>query len=188
MVAILFTSCKKDEVRPVPPAPPSAGVDYISLGEKEVLYGESPTVIDIDQDNVNDLIFSVWLVGDPIQQQDKRQFRIGSGINTSLAVNSNEQVPVMMKGANIPLSNFDGYSWFKVSSVILVQRIENINGDISWNGNWQGATKKYLSFQLIKNNQRFGGWVELSVDVVNEKLILHRLAISKEGEREINAG
>jgi hypothetical protein len=189
IVSILFSSCRKDEIKPAPtPADPAAEMVYKDLGEKEIRFAQPPTVIDIDQDNHYDLIFSVWLVGDPILQQDKRQFRVSSGINTNLAVNAIEEVPSMVKDETIPLADFNGYNWFKVSSVILVQRIEDIDGDISWNGNWQGATKKYLPFQLLKNNQRYNGWIELSADVANEKLILHRLAICKKAEKEIKAG
>ena len=185
---VLFTSCSKEEAKPLPPPLDPLEMDYTSLHEKEIKYAQPAAIIDLDGDNQTDLVFGVLLVGDPLEQQDKRQFRLSSGIHTNLAVNNNEQVPAMVKDEVIPLSNFNGYNWYKVSSVILVQRIENIDGIISWNGNWQGATKKYLPFQQMKNNQRFNGWIELSVDVFNEKLILHRMAISKLPETVIKAG
>jgi hypothetical protein len=57
-----------------------------------------------------------------------------------------------------------------------------------WEGNWKTATKKYLPIQVRKNNLRFNGWIELTVDTLHEKIILHRAAISKAGEKEIIAG
>jgi hypothetical protein len=190
LIAItLLASCGKEDVKSAPvPADPVTEITYKDLAEKEVKYNEPATVIDLDGDNQSDLIFGVLLVGDPLQQQDKRQFRVSSGINTNLAVNAIEQVPSMIKDETIPLSGFNGYNWFKVSSVILVQRIEDVQGAITWNGTWKGAVKKYLPFQLLKNNQRFNGWIELSVDIAAEKLVLHRLAISKLAERLIKAG
>ena len=185
----LFLSCKKNDARRIPlPTDPAEEITYTDLHEKEIKYNEPATIIDIDQDNTTDLIFSVWLVGDPVLKQDKQQFRISSGINTSMAVNVNEEVPAMVKNDLIPIANFNGYNWFKVSSIILVQRIENENGVISWHGNWQGAVKKYLPLQLEKNNQRYNGWVELTVDTANQKLVLHRLAMSKKSEKNIKAG
>lgn len=189
LIAFPFISCKKDPVTPAPiPTEPPVEMIYKDLEEKEIRFAQPAFIIDLDEDNTSDLIFSVWLVGDPILQQDKRQFRVGSGVNTNLAVNAAEEAPALLKDENIPLSNFNGYNWYKVSSVILVQRIEDVNGTIRWNGTWQGVTKKYLPFQLLKNNQRFNGWLELSVDITNEKLVLHRLAISKNAEKEIKAG
>jgi len=189
VVAVSLNSCKKDRVIQVPiPTDPPVEMIYRDLHEKEIKYAQPATIIDLDEDNTSDIIFFVWLVGDPVMQQDKRQFRVSSGINTNLAVNTAEQVPALLKDDNIPLSNFNGYSWYKVSSVILVQRIEDVNGNISWDGTWQGVTKKYLPFQLLKNNQRFNGWLELSVDIANEKLVLHRLAISRHAEKVIKAG
>jgi hypothetical protein len=189
IAALLFTSCKKDDVKPSSiPTDPSPEMVYKNLGEKEIKYAQPSIVIDLDSDNQADLIFGVLLVGDPVEQLDKRQFRVTSGINTNLPVNASEQVPAMIKDETIPISDFNGYNWFKVSSIILVQRVEDINGGISWNGNWKGAIKKYLPFQLLKNDQRFNGWIEISADVVNEKVVLHRLAISKVAEKEIKAG
>jgi hypothetical protein len=187
VAAVALISCTKDRTIPVATDPPAEMI-YKDLHEKEIRFAQPAYVIDLDEDKTSDLIFSVWLIGDPVLQQDKRQFRVSSGIHTNLAVNAAEQVPALSKDDNIPLSNFNGYSWYKVSSVILVQRIEDVNGNISWDGTWKGTTKKYLPFQLLKNRQRFNGWLELSVDIANEKLLLHRIAISKNAEKEIKAG
>lgn len=185
----LFVSCKKEKGILFPPvAVPQPAMDYINLHDSAIEYAKPVTVIDLDGDGFSDLKFGVVLVGDPINQQDKRQFTVSSGIHSMLPVNAIGQVPVMSKDDLIPLDNFDGYSWWLVSSVLMVQRIENINGDISWVGPWKGAIKKYLPFQMLKNNQRHNGWIELSVDVAQQKIVLHRLALSKEGEKQIKAG
>jgi len=45
-----------------------------------------------------------------------------------------------------------------------------------------------LPVQVLVNNQRFNGWVELSFDMSAEKIILHKAAISKLPERGVIAG
>ncbi|MBL0357102.1 MAG: hypothetical protein IPP72_09540 [Chitinophagaceae bacterium] len=188
LAAIVLVSCEKENEHKPPVAIPVPEMELIDLHDTAIRYGKPVTVIDLDGDNHSDLKFAVILVGDPILQQDKHQYTVSSGVNSKLAVNSSEQAPVMNKGTVIPLADFNGYKWWLVSSVMMIQRIENMNGAIIWEGHWKDAVKKYLPFQLIKNNQRYNGWVELSVDVLQEKIVLHKIAVSKEAEREIKAG
>jgi hypothetical protein len=181
---VLFSSCKKKDN----PVPVNAEMNYVNLSDRVVAYQQGAVHLDINNDNEVDLHFSVWLVGDPVLEQDKRQFRVSSGIHTRLAVHVNEETPVMEKGETVFLSSFNGYSWYEASSIILVQRIEEISGNVFWTGNWKTANKKYLPFQLLKNNQRYNGWIELTVDMVQEKIILHKAAYSKLPEKDIRAG
>lgn len=184
MVIVLFSSCKRIDVEITIPE----DMTYVNLNNRTVAFQQGPVVLDLDHNYENDLIFSVWLVGDPMLEQDKRQFRVSSGIHTRLAVNANEETPVMGVGDMIYLSSFNGYNWYEVSSIILVQRVEGMYGPIFWTGNWQTAYHRYLPFQLVKNNQRYNGWVELTVDLEQEKIILHKAAYSNLPERKIRAG
>lgn len=181
---VFFSSCKKKDIE----LPPTVEMNYINLNDRVVAYQHPSVILDIDSDNENDLGFGVLLVGDPILEQDKRQFRISSGIHTRLAVSPNEETPVTESGDAIYLSSINGYNWYEASSVILVQRIEGMYGPIFWQGNWKTANRKYLPFQLLKNNQRYNGWVELTVDIAQEKIILHKAAYSKLAEKNIRAG
>ena len=182
---VFFSSCNKKEVE-LPSSP--AEMNYVNLNDRVVAYQQPSVILDIDNDNENDLGFGVLLVGDPILEQDKRQFRVSSGIHTRLAVNAIEETPVTGNGETVFLSSFNGYNWYEVSSIILVQRIEGMYGPIFWTGNWKTADRKYLPFQLVKNNLRYNGWVELTVDIAQEKIILHKAAYSKLPEKNIRAG
>jgi len=46
----------------------------------------------------------------------------------------------------------------------------------------------YLPLQIIIEGKRHNGWIELTADQQNERLILHRAAISKSPEKIIKAG
>lgn len=69
-----------------------------------------------------------------------------------------------------------------------MERNEFATGTILWRGNWVDKGKRYMPFQIYKNNQRYNGWIELTADKEAEKIILHRMAISKEAEKNIIAG
>ncbi|MFT3681632.1 MAG: hypothetical protein QM791_15280 [Ferruginibacter sp.] len=185
--SLLLFSCKKESTRQLPEnnAPE---MEHIDLYDTVVKYKSPIIIFDFDKDGFSDLKFGVILVADPVEQKTKHQFRVVSGIHTKFAIDPTGEMPVLNKGQQVPLTNFNGYEWWLVSSVILVQRVENINGNVSWLGLWQGAVKKYLPFQLIKNEQRYNGWVEISVFTNEEKIILHRLALCKEPEKIISVG
>lgn len=185
---LMLISCQKAvEVVP-PPAVPLPQMQTFTLSDRKVQYGGTPVRIDAYGDGTTDLLFGVLLVGDPIGKVDKRQFRVTSGFYTNLPVMAGEQVKVFSKADVISLENFDGNHWYNASSVILAERQEDLTGNISWNGNWLQASHKYLPFQVLKNNGRYNGWIELSVDNTAEEVILHRGAISLEAEKSIKAG
>jgi hypothetical protein len=184
-VLFVFASCKKETYTlPLP----VDEMEYVDLNNREIRRNSRSAIIDLNKDNEPDLIFGVLLVGDPLHSLDKTQYRVGSGIFSRLPVNYLEQVPMLNKTDTVFLTNFKGYDWYEISSVILVEKVENLAGTIVWRGNWQTAAKNYVPVQVIKNQQRFTGWVELTVDIVNEKIILHRSAISKHPEKIIRAG
>ncbi len=126
------------------------------------------------------------LVGDPLHMQDKLKWMVTSDIDTNLPVNTLEQSLVMSKGDLVPLDDFNGYHWYNASSVMLAQKITSTTGPVFWEGNRKNATALYLPVQVLKNGQRFNGWVQWSMDMANESVVLHLAAISKVAERVIH--
>ena len=184
-IVLILASCRKAHA----PSPlPANDLQFSDLNDREVKYKGPAAIIDLNKDNEPDLVFGVLPVGDPLNNVDKTQFRVSSGIFTRLPVNHLEQVPMLDRSDTVFLNNFNGYNWYEISSVILVEKVEDVAGTIVWRGNWQTAAKNYLPVQVLKNEQRFNGWVELSFDLANEKIILHRAAISKHPERNTRAG
>ncbi|MGC4103774.1 hypothetical protein [Ferruginibacter sp.] len=188
IIVLALVSCKKEKQPMATPDIPNTVMEYFDLNNQEIKAGAPGFSIDVDHDNRNDLAFSTQLVGDPINQVDKLQFLAGSNIKVNFAVNSNEAVPVMEAGDLIPLQNFDGYEWFELSSIVLVQKISSLTQPAFWEGHWKNASHRYLPYQVVKGDKLYNGWVELSVDTINEKLLLHRAAISKEAGKAVKAG
>ena len=160
---------------------------YTDLQNKEVRFNESSS-IDFNKDGVIDIRFHSMLVGDPIAQQDKQKYLVTSKVNCLLPLNSNENAPLLLKGEAVRLDDFDGYTWYQVAQIELAQKITGITGDPFWEGLWKSSNHNYLPVQVLVNNQRFNGWVELSFDMSAEKIILHKAAISKLPERDVIAG
>jgi hypothetical protein len=183
---LIFISCKKDP-QPIPVTPLPA-MEYIDLHDRAISDNTGGFLFDVNHDGRNDLAFTTLRVGDPINQVDKLQFLIGSNIAINLPVNTNEEVPVMNCGATIPLGNFDGYRWFELSSVMLVQKIISFTEPAVWQGHWKNAVHKFLPFQVADSGKLYNGWVEISADITGEKMVLHNAALSKEPNAIIQAG
>lgn len=187
---IALASCKKDPVvqPPIPKPEPVVEMLYTNLNDAEVKYNPSGIWVDLDNDNRPEVLFEVMLVGDFINKKDMYKFNIVTSIRTNVPVNSNEQIPVFQKGATIRIENFEGTNWYGASEITLIEKVVLQNNAVVWRGNWLTIQKSYLPVQLYKNGKWHNGWIELTADHQNEKLILHRAAISKEPEKIIKAG
>jgi hypothetical protein len=185
IATVTLIACGKE--KPLTEAPVSSHplMAYKNLQNQEVKYGQS-RYVDIDSDGTNDFLFNVELIGDPILQRDRIQFYANSGIKRNLLNNDLDESPMLNKGDSIS-KNHVGYNWWQISSIVLAEKIITYNGD-SWQGLWKNADHKYLPIQVEKTGKLYHGWIELSFNTVEEKLILHNAAISTEEEKGIKAG
>lgn len=187
-IGIVLVSCKKDPVVGKPVTLPDVEMLYSNLNDVEVKYMKNAVIIDINKDNRADLFFEVLRVGDFINKVDKFKFNILTSIYASVPVSSNEQIPVMQKGALVPLVNFAGNEWYSGSEITLFEKVLFESGAVQWHGNWLTVQKGFLPFQLRINNQKHNGWIEVTADPLNERLILHRAAYTKLPNQDIKAG
>jgi hypothetical protein len=185
VVTVLLISCGKE--RPLVPAPVSTQpiMAYKELGNQEVKYGQYQYV-DLDNDGTRDFLFNVQLVGDPILQRDRIQFYANSGIKRNLLNNDVDESPMLNKGDSISKRHV-GYNWWEISSIVLAEKLVYASGS-SWEGVWKNADHKYLPIQIEKNGKLYHGWIEISFSIAEEKLILHKAAISTEEDKSIKAG
>jgi hypothetical protein len=186
VVMLTLVSCKKETKDT--PAVPRPEMEYFNLNNREIKANTPGFFMDVNHDSRPDLAFTTLLVGDPVYQVDKLQFLITSNIKINLPVNDNEEVPVMKNGQSIVPEDFNGYHWFELSSILLVQKIISFTAPDVWEGHWKNAVHNYLPYQVNENGKRYNGWVELSVDIAGEKIVLHKAAISKEPDRIVKAG
>ncbi|MGZ3845957.1 MAG: hypothetical protein ACXVBJ_16070 [Flavisolibacter sp.] len=186
-IVTIVVACGKEKP-PVPTVPPDSSdpvMTYRDLQNKEVKYGQLQE-IDVDGDGSKDIRFNVLLVGDPVLQRDRVQFYANSGIKRNLLNNSVDESPMLNKGDSISKKH-PGYDWWEISAIVLAEKIIDNNGSY-WQGLWKNADHKYLPIQFEKDSKLYHGWVELSFNTTEEKLILHKAAISTEADKRVRAG
>jgi hypothetical protein len=187
---VMFTvmlACRKTDL-PAPAPEPPAELRYLDLGDYAVQFGGAPRFVDLDQDGEDDMLFGYQLVGDPLYRVDKKQWLAVTDISTRLAVNGLEQSPMMRRQDLLPVESLPGYAWYGASSIILMERVEDLASRIQWNGSFRDANRHYLPVQKVRNGLRYNGWVEISADTARQRLILHRAAFARTGERPVMAG
>ncbi len=180
LILIAAASCKKEKII----MPPQQDMEIKELNETEIGYNQGKR-FDLDGNGTYDMAFTTYHIGDPLLQMDKIQFCAVSMIDSYLPINNEENVSVLSLGDKVYTNSQNGYNWYEVSLIVLAQKNIPLNGAIHWMGPWQQSSHNYLPVQLKKEGKRFNGWVELSFDKEREKIILHRSAISKIPEMDI---
>lgn len=185
--AFLIVACTKNPVIPKPEPPSTAHPQmlYTDLKNAEVYYNQ-PQFVDVDHDGLKDYSISVLLVGDPILQRDRMQFYAHSGIKRNLLNNDIDESPMLNKSDSISKYH-PGFKWWEISSIVLAEKITDYNGSY-WQGLWKNADHKYLPIQIEKDRKLYHGWIEISFKTDEQKLILHRSAISMEEDKTVLAG
>jgi len=154
MCVLSLVACKKKSELPNNVSPPINTIEIIEFNNKLVTQNPAThTYIDIDKDNRVDIGFETMLIGDFINKVDKLNFNILTNSTTAVPVNINEQIVPLTKGDSIPLRNFNSSEWFVACEVTLKQHNEFANGVKVWRGLWLDVEKKYLPFQIQKNNK-----------------------------------
>jgi hypothetical protein len=185
VVAVSLIACGKEKPLTPPAVSPQPVMAYKDLENQEVKYGQYQYV-DLDNDGTRDFLFNVQLVGDPMLQRDRIQFYANSGIKRNLLNNDVDETPMLNKGDSISKRHV-GYNWWEISSIVLAEKLVYASGS-SWEGIWKNADHKYLPIQIEKNGKLYHGWIEISFSIAEEKLILHKAAISTEEDKGIKAG
>jgi len=179
---LLLASCKKEKHNEEHSHEPAMHYKTIELKAGEM----QSQRIDVDDDGVDDLLFAMIHVGDPVLQRDRKQFFAGSRRERSLLNDNDDQSPVLNRLDTIGLK-YPGYTWFDVSAIVLSEKIITASGN-SWEGRWTNASHKYLPFQIQRGGSLYHGWIELSFSTTEEKIIIHRSGVSKEAGKTVKAG
>ena len=184
-VLMMAAACKKPH--PQPPVQPHPSMLVKDLADTSLAFGKFAS-FDLDDNGEKDIFFSTQLVGDPVEQKDKKQWMVTSSFNANLPVNSNERIPVLHYLDSIPLKDFSGYAWYNASSILLSQKTLTMNTPPFWEGDFKEALHRFVPIQLKKQDGLYNGWIEVSFSTTNEKLILHKAAICTEANKSILAG
>ncbi|UKJ06662.1 hypothetical protein [Solitalea lacus] len=179
---LLLMACKKE--KPVEPTK-HPEMNYVDLQNAEVKYQQTKK-IDYDNDGIDDLSFGVLLVGDPILEIDRLQFYANAKNHSGFLIDARQESLALNK-FDVITKNYEGYTWVMNPATILCEKITDNNGS-HWTGPWADANRKYLPLQITKNEKTYNGWVEISFDKIGEKLVLHKIGLSTEENKDVKAG
>ena len=185
LLLMMVVACSKPP--PEPPVRPHPSMLVKDLADSSLAFGKIAHY-DLDNNGEKDVLFSTQLVGDPVEQKDKRQWMVTSSFNANLPVNSSEHIPVLRYLDSIPLNNFSGYTWYNASNILLSQKIITMTTLPFWEGDWKEASHHFVPIQLKKQDGLYNGWIEVSFNITTEKLTLHKAAICTEVNKSILAG
>lgn len=186
---LLASSCKKDKqfIAP-PPEPENPAVTIFNYGNRVIHYTGNGSLIDITGDGKGDVLFDLYLVGDPIEKTDKWRWTVVTSSRTYLAIDLLNEIPVLSKDSIIPLEDFEGYEWYPANEGNLMERKEHEDGRITWSGKWLNVTKKYIAVSPIIDGKRYNAWIEISTNSTAQTLTIHRAGVSKVPDVAIKAG
>lgn len=190
-VAVLsVVSCsKKSDNLPAPPpsSEPTLDMEYTDL-QNITVSKDQHRVLDLDKDGNNDFLFAAMLIGDPLEMQDKLRFSVYSNPNTSLLIQDPNRTPVLEKGAPIYRIGRSPFEWFIIAQAELTEKVTGMQPPSFWRGDWKDASHRFIAVQVNRAEKSYNGWIEISVDQKENRVILHKMAVSKIAEVEIRAG
>lgn len=188
LLIVIAASCgHKEEV--LQPAPPAAhpSMKYIDLHNSEVKFNQ-PQHLDLDGDGRRDFTVSTLHIGDPGQQREIIQFMVTSPAERFAMADENNNAPVFHNGDIISEIAPQGIIWYEIVASVLSEKVIELSGNTFWQGTWMQASNKYFPFYFQKNAHRYYGWLELSMDISQEKIMLHRAALCNEPGKAVKAG
>lgn len=186
---LLLTACSKREAISDKPVPGKDAPEMLITDLKNAeVKDKKSQAIDLNLDSKTDLVFATWYIGNPNEKEDEILFFAGSGIESSLFVGGENDSPVYRKNEPIPVAPANGFDWYIVAQAEMAKKNIGMTGDPYWEKSWRDASHKYLAVRILKDGQFYYGWVEVSMDKANSRLILHSAGISKVAGKPVKAG
>jgi hypothetical protein len=187
-LAVLASACddKPEKNNPTP----QPVMKYVDLHNREIKLDQE-AIIDLDEDGRQDVAFLVYHIGDPIGQQEKIRFTILCSARLAFLVKDEgdqSYSPVKSTDDIIHTGNELPYEWWAISETFLAQKVMSETQPPYWEGNWRNANHKFFPYQFIRDGKKYCGWIEMSFDMQQEKLVLHRSATSTVADVDIKAG
>lgn len=163
---------------------------YTDLSNKEVKYNQIQSV-DINNDKIDDFYFVTSLIGG--SDFGSTLSKIRPLLKNRLYIKYDEVkdyhvTPAFNKDDMINAKSENDFQWGTYSAVTVESLYTTSNDQTTWMGPWKQAQHKYLPVCVFKDNSYYYGWIELSVNEADEKIILHKAALRKIASKEIGAG
>jgi hypothetical protein len=177
---LLLQSCQND-----PPAEPLT-YTYKSLHDTTASYLH-PFELHMFADTSADFYFTIGLIHDSLGT-NAHCFALPLKTNRIL-VKGEDEIPPFEKGNQISSTLSTPYYWDRMHHSLAVLTVADPPViDSTWTGAWAGIGKRYLSVQLHDNSQVYNGWIAISIDTFQRKMIFHEFAWQKIPNKDALAG
>ncbi len=173
LVLALALSCKKNDIE----NPHVPFMKYTDLNDQVISVG-GRVILDINNDGMRDFRFSETEIASPPQQAMIHDFYVFTYEYAYTLTDADEFTSALQRGKVIKTAEPENLEWANVSQVSLVRNKKYNNGTNVWSGNWKNVQHKFLPIQITIDGKRHNGWVELSMDIEQQKLTLHQAAWS----------
>lgn len=191
----LILSCTKEQGDPVTATPDLKYLPKMRVKEfnQEVSKRSNFLSLDIDGNGFGDVSYQTYHVEDMALPGYKLKFYVGGSnlVSFPLHTGKNEQETLSLKKGDIidNHSFLHPFAWTNYPFVLMATKFEPyFNKPAFWEGKWKDASHVYQAFRLEYPTGIYYGWVELSFNMADEKLIIHSAAISVEPGKGVTAG
>lgn len=163
----------------------SSPIEHMDLNDTSFTYLK-PFSLDVDHDGMNDFNFTTALYAGSGESQIN--FLISSLGQHRVALDTvTEKIPVYTEGDVIGATLPFHQQWDALASYLGEKRYYG-STDSVWFGDFVRADQPYVAFSLYKNVEPYFGWIQLTFDTVQARVILHEYAYRTEPNRAIKAG
>jgi len=156
----------------------------ISIEDSVVSYLNNPA-LDLNQDGEADIVFTTGYFSFADGRVELQFHAVSTGPHQILL--SEDQPLILEKGSSISSNPPSSYTW-SVHNGILLTLVDHF-GQKSWKGVWKGQQQQYLAVRLAQHDGTYNyGWICISADEEQERIILHQAALSLAPDSGLKAG
>ncbi|GAB6283797.1 MAG: hypothetical protein STSR0008_26380 [Ignavibacterium sp.] len=131
---------------------------------KKYYSGENP--IDLNSDGQNDVRWELRYIGN--KTTTDAMFTVWPINGSELLYSSQYGNPLFVKGDTIKFNVIQPLHWYSLPLDLASKRTNTGQ----WQGNWTGKTS-YMAIKISFNNNFHCGWVNVTMDTINEKIIFN---------------
>lgn len=156
-------------------------IAYFEAGENAVFEVGSPFYLDVDKDGNDDFLFQTVT----LHEEGKIVTRyMVKGLAQNQVLVADGSAAISEQGETISSNpEFDNLSWSTHHGEILGSSFDG--SSVSYNGTWSGDRDQYVGFKLVKENNEYYGYAEVSIDPIAEKARVLDYAINRAAGEQV---
>lgn len=157
-------------------------IRHMNFGNISVAYN-APLSVSLDSDTLNEVAFTTSLIAGG--GFNETQF-IANSIGAQKFQAISDTIARLNAGESIGFVPSAPRSWDAFANLLASYRVTA--ADSLWSGMWKDGTKGYIGVQLNDDGILRYGWIAVTMDTSQSRLIVHDAAYRTEPDEPIDAG